>query len=77
MKPDTCTPLQVVRTQIDQACRRAGRNARTVRLIAVSKSFPAARVKDLLAGGQELFEPVDELAAEHRPEDTAVDEEIP
>ena len=30
-----------------------------------------------LAGGQELFEPVDELAAEHRAEDTAVDEEIP
>ena len=37
------------------ACERSGRARSEVELIAVSKTFPAERVRDVLAAGQELF----------------------
>ena len=47
--------LQDVRRRIDEACARAGRDAASVTLVAIAKTFPADRVRDLLACGQSLF----------------------
>ncbi len=41
--------------RISAACGRAGREAGTVRLLAVSKTFPAARVVELAGLGQRAF----------------------
>jgi pyridoxal phosphate enzyme (YggS family) len=49
------TGLERVRERIGQACHRAGRDPATVRLVAVSKTFPARRVRELLGRGQRLF----------------------
>jgi pyridoxal phosphate enzyme (YggS family) len=40
---------------MEAACRRAGRNTGEVTLVAVSKTVPAARVRDLLEAGQAIF----------------------
>jgi pyridoxal phosphate enzyme (YggS family) len=47
--------LAAVRRRIEEACARAGREAGAVRLVAVSKSFPAERVRKLLDAGHTLF----------------------
>lgn len=47
--------LQAVRSRIAAATRQAGRAAGSVRLIAVSKTFPAADIAALLAAGQQDF----------------------
>ena len=47
--------LRAVRERIELACRRAGRDSAEVGLIAVSKTFPAARVHDALTAGQRVF----------------------
>ncbi len=47
--------LADVRRRIASACSRAGRPADSVALVAVSKSFPAERVQELLACGHDLF----------------------
>jgi pyridoxal phosphate enzyme (YggS family) len=47
--------LETVNGRIAEACRRAGRNPRDVRLVAVSKTCPAERVRELLACGHALF----------------------
>ena len=47
--------LQAVRRRIEAACRAAGRDAQQVRLLAVSKTFPAAAVREALACGQQDF----------------------
>src|SRR5262245_26343241 len=47
--------LQVVRTRIEAAARAAGRDARAVTLLAVSKTHAAARVKEAAAAGQRAF----------------------
>lgn len=47
--------LEAVRQRIEQACRRSRRDPATVRLVAVSKTFAADRVRELLDGGHRLF----------------------
>ncbi len=44
-----------VRERIEAACRRAGRRAGDVRLIAVSKTFPSGRVREAYAAGLREF----------------------
>ena len=47
--------LQAVRERIAAACARVGRDPATVRLLAVSKTWPAAAVRDAAACGQRAF----------------------
>ena len=47
--------LQHIRGRIDAACLRAGRDPDTVRLVAVSKTKPAAMIEMAAAAGQRLF----------------------
>lgn len=47
--------LQQVRECMEAACRRAGRNPSEVRLLAVSKTKPAALIEAAAAAGQTLF----------------------
>ncbi len=55
MKGDSRAALRAVRERIEQACRRAERDPESVRLVAVSKTFPAERVRELLRYKQRLF----------------------
>lgn len=61
--------LQAVRTRIALAAQRYGRDPATIRLLAVSKTWPAACVQDALAAGQRAFgenyvqEGVDKIAS--------------
>lgn len=47
--------LQSIRKRIEAACGRAGREPASVRLLAVSKTRPAAAVTEAWAAGQRLF----------------------
>jgi len=47
--------LESVRELIARACRRAGRDPATVRLVAVSKTCSADRVREVLEQGHRLF----------------------
>lgn len=47
--------LAAVQHRIAQACRAAGRPLGSVRLLAVSKTFPAEAVAEALAAGQHAF----------------------
>lgn len=47
--------LEQVRNQIADACAKAGRDAASVKLMAVSKTHPAEAVLEALAAGQMLF----------------------
>jgi pyridoxal phosphate enzyme (YggS family) len=47
--------LELVRQQIADACRRAGRSESDVALMAVSKTHPAERIAEAYALGQRLF----------------------
>ncbi|WP_341677553.1 YggS family pyridoxal phosphate-dependent enzyme [Niveibacterium sp. SC-1] len=47
--------LQAVRRRIADACQVAGRDPASVRLLAVSKTFPAEAVRELAAAGQAAF----------------------
>lgn len=47
--------LQAVRARIDDAARACGRDPATVRLLAVSKTFPAADIRHAQAAGQDCF----------------------
>ena len=47
--------LQATREAIAQAARAAHRNATEVRLLAVSKTFPAMAVREAYSGGQTAF----------------------
>lgn len=47
--------LQAVRGRIAAACAEAGRDPRSVTLLAVSKTFPAARIREAWAAGQRAF----------------------
>lgn len=64
-----CAHLRAVRARIDAAARQAGRAPDGVRLLAVSKTFPAAAVREMAACGQQVFgenyvqEALDKLAA--------------
>ena len=47
--------LQAVRARIAAACTAAGRAGESVQLLAVSKTWPAARVREAAAAGQRAF----------------------
>ena len=47
--------LERVRTELVQACQRAGRAPDAVRLMAVSKTHPAIALREAYAAGQRLF----------------------
>ena len=47
--------LQAVRQRIEAACSAAGRDPRTVRLVAVSKTFPVAAIREAIRVGQRDF----------------------
>lgn len=47
--------LAEITGRIAEACRRAGRDPREVELLAVSKTFPPAAVRELAEAGQLLF----------------------
>jgi PLP dependent protein len=47
--------LAHVRDRIATACARCGRDVSTVKLMAVSKTFPADAIRDAYAAGQRLF----------------------
>lgn len=61
--------LQEVKRRIAEACASAGRDANTVTLLAVSKTFPAEAVREAQATGQRAFgenyvqESLDKIAA--------------
>ena len=61
--------LQAVKSRIDVASRASGRDPRTVRLLAVSKTHPPERVREAYAAGQRAFgenyvqEALDKMAA--------------
>ena len=47
--------LQQVRKRIEKACAACGRDAANVRLLAVSKTFPEAALREAHAAGQNCF----------------------
>ncbi len=47
--------LAAVRSRIDEAARAAGRDPKTVKLVAVSKTKPADAVREAYAAGQRAF----------------------
>ena len=47
--------LAAVRERIGHSARRAGRNPDDIELMAVSKTFPAERIREAYAAGQRLF----------------------
>jgi len=47
--------IQHIRGRIAAACARSGRDADSVRLVAVSKTKPAAMIEEAAAAGQTLF----------------------
>lgn len=47
--------LAAVRAEITQSCLKAGRDSREVRLVAVSKQFPAETIKAAYTAGQDVF----------------------
>ena len=49
------TGLQACRARLAAACHAAGRDPDSVRLLAVSKTFPAAAVREAWAAGQRAF----------------------
>lgn len=52
---DIAASIAAIRSEIDAVCRRCGRDPREVRLLAVSKTQPAASVSTAVAAGQQLF----------------------
>jgi len=55
MSAEAHAALDRVRSRIADACVRVGRDPRAVTLVAVSKTFPAEAVDELLAAGQRVF----------------------
>jgi len=53
--PGTAENLKAVRAQMDTAGRKSGRNPDCVHLLAVSKTWPAAAVREAYAAGQRDF----------------------
>jgi pyridoxal phosphate enzyme (YggS family) len=52
---DAATRLAAVRDEIARACREAGREAESVTLVAVSKTFGAEAIRPVIAAGQRVF----------------------
>ena len=55
MHSDLRTNLENVRTKIRTAASRAGRNGDEVKLVAVSKTHPAATIADAISAGASVF----------------------
>jgi pyridoxal phosphate enzyme (YggS family) len=57
VKASTAPPfgLEVVRREIERACRDAGRDPASVTLVAISKTFDAAAIAPVIAAGQRVF----------------------
>lgn len=53
--PTIAENLERVRSRIDAAACRAGRNPGEVELVAISKTYPAEKVGEAMEAGQELF----------------------
>ena len=53
--PDIAQNLTEIRQRIASACRKSGRDAAEVDLIAVSKTFPADAIREAHEAGQVLF----------------------
>src|SRR5215471_7536714 len=49
------TSLAAVRREIAEACRAAGRDPAAVTLVAISKTFPATAIAEVIAAGQTVF----------------------
>jgi PLP dependent protein len=49
------TALAAVRREIEEACRAAGRDPATVTLVAISKTFPAGAIAEVITAGQIVF----------------------
>ena len=47
--------LQAVRARIDAAAKRAGRDPKTIELVAVSKTRPVGDIREAMAAGQQAF----------------------
>lgn len=47
--------LDAIQQKINQACAKAGRDVRSVQLIAVSKTFPSELIRDAYQSGQSAF----------------------
>jgi PLP dependent protein len=47
--------LTQIRKLMDRACERAGRDASSVRLVAVSKTFPGVHIREAVSAGQFIF----------------------
>jgi len=52
---EAATALAGVRHEIEAACQTAGRDPATVTLVAISKTFPADAVEEVIAAGQRVF----------------------
>jgi PLP dependent protein len=52
---DATTGLENVRAEIARACRDAGRDANSVTLVAVSKTFGPEQIEPVIAAGQRVF----------------------
>ena len=55
MRDSIAQGLDEVRQRMAAACERAGRGAEEVRLVAVSKTFPAQDIRQAIEAGQECF----------------------
>jgi pyridoxal phosphate enzyme (YggS family) len=55
MSPTVAEGYDAVRNRIESACRRAGRDLDSVRLVAISKAFQPDRVRKLLECGHTLL----------------------
>lgn len=55
MSAPTTAGLEAVLERTGRACRSSGRDPASVRVVAVSKTFPAERVRELLEAGHRLF----------------------
>jgi hypothetical protein len=55
MTGHTTAGLEHVHAEIARACKDAGRDPATVRLVAVSKTFPAEAIEPVIAAGQRVF----------------------
>lgn len=53
--PSIVENLQAVRGNVANAAHRAGRDAASVELIAVSKTYPAEIIREAIEAGQEVF----------------------
>lgn len=52
---DIKTNLKKVLSQIDEACKKSGRDRNEIKLVAVSKFHPVEEIKEAMAAGQFLF----------------------